>query len=138
MYPSDSVYIDARHVKKRVTLFHLIAMALEVHGVFFALASWLLALNVQHVISQFTRLVYFWSLAVPALGLTYPLNTLLAKLGLIEAPGWMAWPRPWGFALVYVVWIAIFLAMGMLCRKMEERIDNRRRLNGRIPPASAT
>lgn len=51
--------------------------------------------------------VIFWALAVPALLLASPFTSILWDLGLMNAPGWFAWPKPLGIALAYLVWIAV-------------------------------
>lgn len=59
----------------------------------------------------------FWVLAVPALVLTRPFTPLLWKLGLMNAPGWFAWPKAPGVALAYGCWIAGLLALAWLVRR---------------------
>lgn len=49
----------------------------------------------------------FWALAAPALLLASPFASILWDLGLMNAPGWLAWPKPLGIALAYLVWIAV-------------------------------
>ncbi|HEY0884113.1 MAG TPA: hypothetical protein VGE20_02460 [Ramlibacter sp.] len=58
----------------------------------------------------------FWVLAVPALVLTRPFTPLFWKLGLMNAPGWFAWPKALGVALAYGSWIAALLAVAWLVR----------------------
>lgn len=60
--------------------------------------------------------VLFWLLAVPALVLTRPFIPLFWKLGLMNAPGWFAWPKALGVALAYGSWIAALLAVAWLLR----------------------
>ena len=55
--------------------------------------------------------VFFWLLALPALLLTSPFTSLLWSLGLMDAPGWFAWPKPLGIALVYAIWVAILMGL---------------------------
>ncbi len=58
--------------------------------------------------------VVFWVLAVPALVLTRPFTPLFWKLGLMNAPGWFAWPKALGVALAYGAWIAALLVVAWL------------------------
>ena len=58
--------------------------------------------------------VAFWVLAVPALVLTRPFTPLFWKLGLMNAPGWFAWPKPLGVALAYGAWIVALLVLAWL------------------------
>lgn len=60
--------------------------------------------------------VLFWLLAVPALVLTRPFTPLFWKLGLMNAPGWFAWPKALGVALAYGCWIAALLTVAWLVR----------------------
>lgn len=60
--------------------------------------------------------VLFWLLAVPALVLTRPFTPLFWKLGLMNAPGWFAWPKALGVALAYGAWIVALLAVAWLLR----------------------
>lgn len=53
----------------------------------------------------------FWILAVPALILARPFIGLFWKLGLMNAPGWFAWPKPLGMALAYALWVAVLLGL---------------------------
>lgn len=60
--------------------------------------------------------VLFWLLAVPALVLTRPFTPLFWKLGLMNAPGWFAWPKALGVALAYGAWIVALLVVAWLVR----------------------
>jgi len=42
--------------------------------------------------------VFFWVMAVPALILSSPFTSVLWKFGVMNAPGWFAWPKPMGIA----------------------------------------
>lgn len=55
--------------------------------------------------------VIFWVLAVPALLLASPFTSILWDLGLMNAPGWFAWPKPLGIAIAYMVWIAVLFGL---------------------------
>jgi hypothetical protein len=58
--------------------------------------------------------VLFWILAVPALLLTTPFTSILWNFGLMNAPGWFAWPKPLGIALAYMVWIAVLFGLAQV------------------------
>ena len=64
--------------------------------------------------SELIGLVYFWIMAVPALVLTFPFNSILWTWGLMNAPGWFAWPRPTGIILAYAVWVVILLGLAQI------------------------
>ncbi|TAL22569.1 MAG: hypothetical protein EPN94_10880 [Nitrospirae bacterium] len=64
--------------------------------------------------SELIGLVYFWIMAVPALVLTFPFHSILWKCGLMNAPGWFAWPKPIGIALAYAVWVVILLGLAQI------------------------
>jgi len=64
---------------------------------------------------EFLGQLLFWGLAAPAMILAMPFNPLLWKLGLMNAPGWFAWPKPFGFALVYAGWVLVLLTLAQLC-----------------------
>lgn len=61
--------------------------------------------------------VIFWILAVPALLLTSPFSAMLWKLGLMNAPGWFAWPKPLGIALAYLIWVAVLLGLAQAVQR---------------------
>jgi len=65
--------------------------------------------------------VLFWLLAVPALVLTRPFTPLFWKLGLMNAPGWFAWPKAPGVALAYGAWILLLLVAARLARALGRR-----------------
>ena len=60
---------------------------------------------------------YFAVIVIPALFLAWPLTPLLWQLHLMEAPGWFAWPKPFGFVLVYTAWIIALFGMSFIFRK---------------------
>jgi hypothetical protein len=88
-----------------------------VHGVAFAVGSATLARTENPVLGD----LYFFVLVAPALLLAKPFSWLLRDWHLMEAPGWFAWPRPAGFALVYVVWVLALLAVSLLARRIGAR-----------------
>ena len=57
---------------------------------------------------------YYFVVIAPALILSVPFDPILWRLHLMENPGWFAWPKPLGFALVYGTWIAAFLAASLV------------------------
>jgi hypothetical protein len=66
--------------------------------------------------------VFFWVLAVPALLLTRPFTSILWKFGLMNAPGWFAWPKPLGIVLAYVIWIAVLLGLAQTVQRWSNKI----------------
>jgi hypothetical protein len=63
----------------------------------------------------------FFLLALPALLLTTPFEPLLWHLGLMNAPGWFAWPKAAGMALAYGSWVVALLVLSRLVRKAGRR-----------------
>jgi hypothetical protein len=59
----------------------------------------------------------FFLLYIPAMALAAPLRPLLWSMKLIEAPGWFTWPKPLGFAIAYVTWVAALAAAAWLLRR---------------------
>lgn len=94
---------------------HIAAAVLVAHG----LVLWLVdALHERLApIPDAFGVVAFWVLAVPALVLTRPFIPLFWKVGLMNAPGWFAWPKAMGVALAYGCWIAGLLALAWLVRR---------------------
>lgn len=99
----------------------VLAMVIAAHGLIFAAAVTLV--SGEHASDGPPWLVdlYFVGLLIPALILAAPLNRLLWWLGLMEAPGWFAWPRPLGFALVYACWVLALVAASYLARAIAAR-----------------
>jgi hypothetical protein len=97
-----------------VRVLRFFAGAVAIHGIFLGLAS---AFQTAFLggspgtDSELIGVVYFWIVAVPALVLTFPFNSILWKWGLMNAPGWFAWPKPIGIALAYAVWVVILLGL---------------------------
>lgn len=82
------------------------AAAVALHGMLLGLASAVQALvpgEISGRTSGIMGAVFFWILAVPGLLLTFPFRSLLWRCGLMNAPGWFAWPKPSGVALAYVI-----------------------------------
>jgi hypothetical protein len=61
--------------------------------------------------------VFFWVLAVPALLLTSPFTSILWNFGLMNAPGWFAWPKPLGIALAYMMWVVVLLGLAQVVQQ---------------------
>jgi hypothetical protein len=95
------------------------AAAVALHGLLLLLAE-----AIRNVLPQLPDVfgeVLLWALAVPALLLTSPFTSLLWKFGLMNAPGWFAWPKPLGIALAYAIWIAAFLLLAMAIQRMSRK-----------------
>lgn len=105
---------DFRERKKQVNLFYFAAIIIGVHGIFFGFFEYVMLPFFAHSISGFTEHVFFWAFSAPALCLAYPLNGLLWKLRLMNVPGFMAWPKSAGFALVYLIWTGGFVVLGLI------------------------
>ena len=98
------------------------AAAVALHGVLF----WLFALALPSLFpgvfgngsSELIGQVFFWALVVPALILTTPFNWILWSFGLMNVPGWFAWPKPLGFALAYTVWIVVLLGLAWVGKRI--------------------
>lgn len=89
------------------------AIALAAHGVLL-LASAGAQQLLPDVFAGAVGIVVLWVLDVPALLLTQPFMPVLWWLGLVQATGWFAWPKPLGLALVYACWIALAWALASL------------------------
>ena len=59
----------------------------------------------------------FWVTAVPALILASPFTSLFWQFGLMNAPGWFAWPKPLGLGLAYAAWIALLVVTAHLIQR---------------------
>lgn len=94
--------------------------ALALHGLLlalFAALQSLLPLDASNGFADAIGAIAFFVLVVPALILARPFLPLLWKLGLMNAPGWFAWPEPLGLLLVYVAWILALFASSLALRK---------------------
>lgn len=89
--------------------------ALAVHG----MLLWLFAALKDFFpgASDVAAAVFFWALAVPALVLASPFSSILWSLGLMNAPGWFAWPKPLGIALAYSAWVALAFGLAEVVRR---------------------
>jgi len=92
-------------------LFRYLAIAIVAHGVLFALYALAIAPRLGESPPQPVGSFGFFFLYAPASVLAIPLNPMLWRFGLMETPGWFAWPKPLGFAVVYCVWFAGFLIL---------------------------
>lgn len=97
----------------------LVAIALVAHGVLFWLANALQSLAPDRW--EAAGMVMFWVLALPALLLASPFTALFWKLGLMDAPGWFAWPKPLALALAYAIWTLVLLALAEALRRLPDR-----------------
>lgn len=88
------------------------AAAVALHG----MLLWLSAAMKPFFPSVFDLVgeVVFWLLAVPALLLTSPFTSILWSFGLMNAPGWFAWPKPLGIALAYMIWVAVLFGLAQV------------------------
>ncbi len=88
------------------------AAAIAVHGMLLLLST-----AIKPFFSSVFDLVgevLFWVLAVPALLLTSPFASILWNFGLMNAPGWFAWPKPLGITLAYMVWVAVLFGLAQV------------------------
>ena len=60
----------------------------------------------------------FFFLFIPASILAKPLLPILWKFGLMEAPGWFAWPKPLGYCLVYAIWFVGLFSLSLLASRL--------------------
>ncbi len=95
------------------------AAALALHGICLWLSSAVKSFfpDAFELVGEFV----FWVLAVPALLLASPFVPVLWELGLMNAPGWFAWPKPLGIALAYLVWIAVLLGLAQAVQQWSNR-----------------
>lgn len=61
--------------------------------------------------------VGFFALTLPALFLTSPFYLILWYFGLMDAPGWFAWPKPLGIALAYMMWVVVLLGLAQVVQR---------------------
>jgi hypothetical protein len=101
-------------------LLRLAAALLAVHGLALALFAQVQALWPDLDLPLLGAAAFFL-LVLPALLLTAPFTALLWRLGLMNAPGWFAWPKPAGIALAYAAWIAALLVASQLARRAARR-----------------
>lgn len=102
-----------------------LAILVAIHGALFAGAAALVAWHGWTGVAEPVQEAFFWGLVVPALILTVPVDPLLWWLHLMNTPGWLAWPTPLGFALVYAIWVVGLLAVSHLagaCARLRSRV----------------
>jgi hypothetical protein len=93
------------------------AAAVALHGVLLGLFGLFLAaqsLSPDGFLGSASDLigkVGFFILTLPALFLTSPFTPILWHFGLMDAPGWFAWPKPLGIALAYTIWVVVLLLL---------------------------
>ena len=103
------------------TALRALAILVAIHGALFAGTAWLTAAHRFIEVFPGADYAYFFGVVAPALILAAPLTPLLWRLGLMNAPGWFAWPRPLGFALVYVFWVLALLGASYLAGALARR-----------------
>ena len=111
---ADEDFQEQKKKKKRINVFYVAAIILGVHGLFFGFFIYVLLPYLIDFISGFTQKVFFWAFSAPALYLTYPFEGLLWKIGLLDEPGFKTWPKPAGFVISYLIWIAVFVLLGLI------------------------
>ena len=94
----------------------VLAMLVAVHGLVFGATAWLVSTDLSSEGFPVLAEAYFLGIMAPALILAAPFTKLLWALRLMNAPGWFAWPRPLGFALVYAFWVLVLLGASYLFR----------------------
>lgn len=87
------------------------------HGAVFAALNVVLA-SVEQV-PEFLSEAYFYVVLAPALILSAPFTPLLWRLHLMHTPGWFAWPKAEGFALVYICWVLALLIASVIVRSLK-------------------
>lgn len=97
----------------------LCAAAVALHGILLGLATAIKSFSP----AAFDLLgsVYFWVMLVPALILASPFTALFWHLGLMNAPGWFAWPKPLGVALAYMIWVAVLFGLAQAVQRWSKR-----------------
>ncbi len=92
----------------------VLAILVAVHGALLAGFVWLEAAGFSIPEFPGAEETFFFGLLAPALIMAAPFRPLLSWLGLINAPGWFAWPRPLGFVLVYAFWVLVLFGASFL------------------------
>lgn len=99
-------------------IFRILSLAIAVHGCLVALFAWGLAPRLDENASGPLASIAFFLLFLPASVLTLPLLPVLWKCGLMEAPGWFAWPKPLGYVIVYATWCVALLTLSLLTTRL--------------------
>ncbi len=97
----------------------VLAIGVALHGALFGV-SILLFSNPGP--NDALAMVYLFVVLLPAMLLAAPFSPLLWALHLMNAPGWFAWPKPLGFALVYASWVLVLLAGWYACGRRRSRV----------------
>ena len=92
----------------------VLAILVAVHGVLFAGFAWVEGAGFSIPEFPGAEEIFFFGLIAPALIMAAPFKPLLWWLGLMQAPGWFAWPRPLGFVLVYAFWMLVLFGASFL------------------------
>ena len=102
-------------------IFRLLSVAVAAHGVLVAVfAAGIEPRLGDSAPGPLASLVFFF-LFLPASALALPLLPILWKCGLMQAPGWFAWPKPLGYVIVYAAWIVGLLALSVLISRFRKR-----------------
>jgi len=95
-------------------VFRLLSIVVAAHGVLVAVfAAGIEPRLGDSAPGPLASLVFFF-LFLPASALALPLLPILWKCGLMQAPGWFAWPKPLGYVIVYAAWVVGLLALSLL------------------------
>jgi nicotinamide riboside transporter PnuC len=112
---SNEAFAQRTALRTVSRLLRLAAVVVAVHGLVLVVFGQVQALWPDLAVDMVGEALFFL-LALPALLLTAPFTALLWRLGLMNAPGWFAWPKPAGVALAYAGWIAGLLVLSQLAR----------------------
>lgn len=96
--------------------FRFCAAAIALHGLilgFFLAAQSLFPDGFSDLIGE----VGFFVLTLPALFLASPFYPILWRFGLMDAPGWFAWPKPLGIALAYMMWVVVLFSLARVVQR---------------------
>lgn len=110
-----AVKASMRSIRVLVRGLRCCGVAVALHGMLLGLAT--AVGSVVPAVPDPLGAWYFWVLAAPALLLTRPMTLIFWKLGLMNAPGWFAWPTPLGVALGYGLWVAVLFALALLVER---------------------
>ena len=116
-------------MKKISLAIKLFAAVIFIHGVllcFFTAAQFLFPNILESTLPEFLQEVFSVVLLLPAALLTRPFHAVLWKLGLMNAPGWFAWPKPMGVVLAYAVWLIALWVLASIARRWNLNRDSDR------------
>ena len=101
------------------TVFQSCAVIIAIHGVALGIfAASQASFWSQPIIGEDLQAIVFRVLTIPALVLAYPFASMLWRLRLMNAPGWLAWPKPLGLVLVYSTWVVGLFLLAAIARKL--------------------